>query len=178
MYLPVSYKTARLWIEKPHERRTILRRAISGAIGEHFLMMSSARAAGGRSSEPRALPRGLGMSSSRSHVLHDHENYESEVAVAIESVDRFERVHSMKRGGEVGRSSNFHDFSKFGKKGAEALHTKLGGSREKHAKIRAIWHSSKYQTRDRCAEQECDALGMSYSAARKALRNTPDPKRT
>jgi hypothetical protein len=58
---------------------------------------------------------------------------------------------------------------------ADALHNKPGGHRQKRAAIRATWASGKYTSRDVCAEQECAALGMSFSAARKALRNTPNP---
>ncbi|MCB1741342.1 MAG: hypothetical protein KDK91_13285 [Gammaproteobacteria bacterium] len=58
---------------------------------------------------------------------------------------------------------------------AEARHSQPGGSREKQARIREIWASGKYTSRDRCAEEECAALDMAYSTARKALRNTPDP---
>lgn len=58
--------------------------------------------------------------------------------------------------------------------GAEALHGRPGGSRDKKAQIREIWASGKYSSRDVCAEQECAALNMSFSAARKALRNTPN----
>ena len=61
------------------------------------------------------------------------------------------------------------------KRGADALHNKPGGSREKQAAIKAAWASGKYTSRDICADEECNALGMSFSAARKALRNTPDP---
>lgn len=62
-----------------------------------------------------------------------------------------------------------------GAEGAEILHSRPGGSREKREKIRAIWATGKYESRDVCAEQECAALGMSFSTARKALRNTPEP---
>ena len=41
--------------------------------------------------------------------------------------------------------------------------------------IQKIWASGKYKSRDICAEQECAALKLSFSTARKALRNTPDP---
>lgn len=58
---------------------------------------------------------------------------------------------------------------------ANDRHDKPGGAREKQAKIRDIWSSGKYTSRDICAEQECAALGMSFSTARKALRNTPEP---
>lgn len=61
------------------------------------------------------------------------------------------------------------------KKGAETRHNKPGGSREKQEKMRAIWAEGNFDSRDRCAEEECNELGMSFSAARKALRNTPDP---
>lgn len=61
------------------------------------------------------------------------------------------------------------------KNAANARHNKPGGSRDKQGKIRLIWASGKYTTRDICAEQECAALDMSFSAARRSLRNTPDP---
>lgn len=60
-------------------------------------------------------------------------------------------------------------------KAANAKHSRVGGSRDLADKIRKIWASGKYTSRDICAEQECSALNMSFSAARKALRNTPDP---
>lgn len=63
------------------------------------------------------------------------------------------------------------------KAAANARHGKPGGSREKQDRIRKAWASGKYTTRDICAEEEYAALGMSFSAARKALRNTPEPKR-
>jgi hypothetical protein len=61
------------------------------------------------------------------------------------------------------------------KHAADVLHSKPGGSRDKKMQIRELWDSGKYTSRDRCAEEECAALGMSFSAARKALRRTPDP---
>lgn len=61
------------------------------------------------------------------------------------------------------------------KAAADARHNQPGGSRDKQSQIREIWATGKYSSRDRCAEEECAALDMSYSAARKALRNTPDP---
>lgn len=62
-----------------------------------------------------------------------------------------------------------------GKAAADTLHSRPGGPRQKAAEIRQIWASGRYSSRDVCAEQECAALGMSFSSARKALRNTPDP---
>ncbi|WNL47911.1 hypothetical protein RKE25_09895 [Dyella sp. BiH032] len=58
---------------------------------------------------------------------------------------------------------------------ANAKHNAPDGSRSRQDAIRRAWASGKYSSRDICAEQECAALGMSFSAARKALRNTPDP---
>ncbi len=58
---------------------------------------------------------------------------------------------------------------------AEARHNKPGGTRDKRAAIVAAWVSGKYSSRDICAEQECGALGMSFSTARKALRGVPKP---
>jgi hypothetical protein len=58
---------------------------------------------------------------------------------------------------------------------ANARHNKPGGSREKQNLIRKKWASGKYSSRDICAEQECADLGMSFSTARKALRNMPNP---
>ena len=57
------------------------------------------------------------------------------------------------------------------KAAANARHNQPGGSRDKQRRIREIWATGNYSTRDICAEQECAALGMSFSAARKALRN-------
>lgn len=63
------------------------------------------------------------------------------------------------------------------KAAADARHGRAGGSRDIQRKMQAIWASGKYTSRDRCAEEECAALGISMSTARKALRNTPEPKR-
>jgi hypothetical protein len=64
------------------------------------------------------------------------------------------------------------------KAAANARHNQPGGSRDKRRQIREIWATRKYSSRDVCAEQECAALGMSFSAARKALRNAPKPVRS
>lgn len=62
-----------------------------------------------------------------------------------------------------------------GRNKVNARHNKPGGSRDKVNQMRTIWSEGKYTSRDICAEQECAALDMSFSAARKALRGTPDP---
>ena len=66
-------------------------------------------------------------------------------------------------------------FSAMGKHAADRRHSQPGGSRDKRENIRTIWASGKYSSRDICAEQECAVLRMSFSVARKALRNTPAP---
>lgn len=58
---------------------------------------------------------------------------------------------------------------------ADALHNLPGGSRQKRAEIRLLWATGRYSSRDICAEQECGALGMSFSTARKALIRAPEP---
>ena len=65
--------------------------------------------------------------------------------------------------------------SQRGKAAADALHGKPGGNRDKAEAVRAAWASGKYSSRDICAEQECAALGSSFSTARRALRGTPEP---
>jgi hypothetical protein len=64
------------------------------------------------------------------------------------------------------------------KAAANARHNRPGGSRDKQRQIREIWAMGKYSSRDICAEEECAALRMSFSAARKALRNVPKPVRS
>ena len=64
------------------------------------------------------------------------------------------------------------------RKAANVRHGRPGGTRDRQQQMRAIWATGKFTSRDRCAEEECAALGMSFSAARKALRNTPDPTRS
>lgn len=67
--------------------------------------------------------------------------------------------------------------TRLARRAANALHNKPGGSREKVRRIRAAWASGRFSNRDVCAEQECAGLGMSFSAARRALRKQPSPKR-
>lgn len=87
---------------------------------------------------------------------------EREIAVMTRSIDAISRA----------RKSGA---TKAARAGANALHDKPGGSRDKVAKIRAAWASGNYRSRTECAEIGGRELGMSYDAARRALRNTPDP---
>lgn len=58
------------------------------------------------------------------------------------------------------------------RKAAVARHQPTNQAKEE---IKKLWASGKYSSRDICAEQECAALGISFSTARKALRGTPNP---
>ena len=79
---------------------------------------------------------------------------------------------------EMARTMCSHARSENARAAALARHHQPGGSVEKRNKMREIWASGKYRSRDTCAKDECDAIGMSYSTARKALRGMPEPKRT
>ncbi len=61
------------------------------------------------------------------------------------------------------------------RKVANIGHDKPGGSRDKRRQIQNIWATGKYSSRDVCAEQECAKLAVSFSKARKDLRNTLNP---
>ncbi len=62
-------------------------------------------------------------------------------------------------------------------KGGKAKAEKSGAEDRKN-KIREIWATGKYSIRDICAEEEYNGLGFpSFGEARKALKNTPDPKK-
>jgi hypothetical protein len=59
-----------------------------------------------------------------------------------------------------------------GKKGARGRHAR---DADKRRQIQAKWAEGNFSTRNRCAEEEFAALGMSYETARKALKGQPDP---
>lgn len=61
------------------------------------------------------------------------------------------------------------------KQAAIARWNQPGGTWEKHKTLRASWASGRYKSRNACAKAECASLGISNSAARRALINTPDP---
>lgn len=83
-----------------------------------------------------------------------------------------ESLEKMRQLGQVDASYKSHHRAK---QAVEAKHNKPNGSREKRDKLRAIWASGKYSSRQRCAEEEYDSLGMSFDTARKALQGQPDP---
>lgn len=101
-------------------------------------------------------------------LLGDKTIYGRELVIQNNVVDVYTLVSIVNKALKMNASEQ-------GKLAANILHSRPGGSREKQEKIRQIWATGKFSSRDKCAIQECDALGMSYEAARRALRNTPDP---
>ena len=76
---------------------------------------------------------------------------------------------------KMGFEQQTHFASLRGRRSVEIRHNKPNGTRDKQKQIRDAWASGKFKTRDICAEQECEDIGMSFSTARRALRNTPNP---
>ncbi len=98
------------------------------------------------------------------------------VLCAMECQRLVKRVAGWCLGVELGNTkAELSARSNAARKAADVLHDRPGGNREKQAVIKSIWASGKYSSRDVCAEQECAALNMSFSTARKALRGTPSP---
>ena len=93
----------------------------------------------------------------------------------IKALNFAERVLNLAKSSEQRLAKVKTDLSQGGKAAADTRHAKPGGSREKKAAIRAVWASGKYSSRDTCVEQECAALDIAPSTARRALRNTPEP---
>ncbi len=57
----------------------------------------------------------------------------------------------------------------------QSQHKQPGGTCSKQDEIRKRWLSGEYNCRDLCAEVACKDQKISFSTARKALRNMPDP---
>lgn len=132
-------------IEAKSESSTVI-------LGLSLLCMSVNLATSRKKNDPRIIERLI-------KATHSATSIESALSIQAKKPDSSELLRLFK--------------TEFAKKGAIALHSKPGGSREKKEKIRAIWGSGKYRSKDLCAEQECAALNMSFSAARRALRNIP-----
>jgi hypothetical protein len=62
--------------------------------------------------------------------------------------------------------------SEIGKRGADARHA---NHREARNELQRIWATGKYSTKQVCAEEEHQALGIGFDTARKALRGAPNP---
>jgi hypothetical protein len=102
-------------------------------------------------------------------------NADALVMEANDALDKSERHLAEKLMAENVLNHVQESAAKRATKAADARHNKPGGAREKKLQIQRIWASGKYSSRDRCAEEECAALGMSFATARKSLRNTPNP---
>lgn len=63
-----------------------------------------------------------------------------------------------------------------GKTDVMKRHAAPGGSHELANEIRKAWASGRYKSREQCARDEHDRIGMSFKAARTALIGTPNPK--
>lgn len=100
----------------------------------------------------------------------DHDGLKIDKSPLLRAIDGDTQQPLAEVGSSVWRKQN-------ARAAADAKHNKPGGSRDKQDQLRDIWASGKYTSRDRCAEEECGALGISFSTARKALRNTPEPSR-
>ena len=95
--------------------------------------------------------------------------YDDDLGAAHEQIKRrFADMHAVIEATERKKKENAAN-------AANALHSKEGGNRDKRKAIQNAWATGKFTSRARCAEQEADAIGMSYSTAIKALQNTPDP---
>lgn len=57
---------------------------------------------------------------------------------------------------------------------ARAKLNQPGGYTEKRQRVRDLWATGKYRSRDECASKVHKTVGLSLSATRKALRKAPD----
>lgn len=111
-------------------------------------------------------------------LLNLEEGVETEwvVLCAMECQRLVKRTAGWCLGLELGKTkAEFSARSEAARRAAGVLHDKPGGNRDKQRAIQRLWATGKFTSRSRCAEEECGGLNMSFDAARKALRNTPDP---
>ncbi len=64
--------------------------------------------------------------------------------------------------------------SELNRQRANKRHALPGGSHEMRAKMREIWRTGEYSSRDECALKNCEKLGISFSTARGHLKGEPD----
>jgi hypothetical protein len=87
----------------------------------------------------------------------------------------YEQLLICRRLGETTRiAARNHEVGGY-EKGCKAAAERHRRTNEAKEQLKRIWAEGNYTSRDICAEQECGALGLSFSTARKALRKTPDP---
>lgn len=89
--------------------------------------------------------------------------------IALVSAEEFSGTSSIL--GEIGKAAA----SKRATNAVKVRHQRKGGRTQEvaegKAKIVAAWKTGKFQTKQRCAEEEYEAAGISYGTAIKALRN-------
>lgn len=124
----------------------------------------------------------IGLDDAENRLLKVLEQYQSLRDLTAEILERSSlKDNHQSRLNDIAASiiefteQHFKDTTFRGVRAANVRHNMPGGSRDRRAAMRAHWASGKYTSRDICAEQECAALEMSFSAARKALRNMPEP---
>ena len=112
-------------------------------------------------------------------LLEVHELLEEKLRLL--GVDRCHRhIQSIENMSKIAKQLASYSVE-FGKATEKELRARSGGLARglKYLKpkdqLRKIWASGKFDSRDRCAEEEGRALGLSFSTARKILRGTPDP---
>lgn len=67
-------------------------------------------------------------------------------------------------------------YKKIGSLGGNCRHGQPGGSRDKRKEVLALWKTGEYYSRNQCAEDAINKIGISRSTAREELKNTPDPE--
>ena len=65
-----------------------------------------------------------------------------------------------------------------GKDDVMKRHSAPGGSHDMAAEMRKAWASGKYKSKEVCADEEHERLGISRPTARNYLINTPSPRST
>ena len=78
---------------------------------------------------------------------------------------------------EIASDVNNHHAQILSTRGKDAANKKHEPINKKLEEIRKTWANGAYKTRDKCAEVEGMKHTISFSAARRALYNTPEPSR-
>lgn len=84
---------------------------------------------------------------------------------AAASTTRLNEQHQAIEGLESALRDLIATASERGRRAAESLHNRPGGSRDKGRKLREAWASGKYRSRDECAEKAGGLLKMTFSTA-------------
>jgi hypothetical protein len=134
---------------------------VAASIGAFFVAQAAARKAAEKLSE---------MLHSEAHGLGSIQEHLDAYPVGALALIRLIGLERQREAGHLEVQAHRAWSSKGGK--ATDLNSGAAGKREE---IRRLWATGKFKSRDECAEAVSETLGMSFSTARKALRNTPDP---